>query len=464
MNIMVSTLREFFGTRRNRRITVILDTGVLLADDLDNFFGSLTDNVSVRIPLNCWMEIDFLRKYSNFDGIRRKAENIRSLYSTGRWKKAPSVNNILANPKGLFGCFNTDVILFVFCEPLAAEEVSRRIGTVSNMHYVVISPFDSCSLYPPHDMGEHYVLPCSPLRNTTVGVRFTENSVFSVDERRNIQGRDLTEIRNIRGRDLTEIREGGEAVLFSCQSFPDKLIKIFKYTPGRSMTNKLVFLQKYESLFRNCALPIGLVYHKGKCVGYTMKRINGDTMQQFKNREPNETEKLNIIRKLFVLLLEMRIMSILVTDISNCNILIENENPVLIDCDSMQCCIFPGGGVTFPFGHPEVTPDFNYSKMRSHEHFNYSVAVMLWQLLLEWDNPYTQNGRDCRSCSSVDSSFPFTVSGMVDGITTSEGKLERWQSLPESLREAFCKTFNMEKSYSIGEWFELLQKSYENFE
>ena len=52
---------------------------------------------------------------------------------------------------------------------------------------------------------------------------------------------------------------------------------------------------------------------------------------------------------------------------------------------------------------------------------------------------------------------------MVDGIATSEGKLERWQSLPESLREAFCKTFNMEKSYSIGELFKILKDSYNNF-
>ena len=122
MNIMVSTLREFFGPRRNRRITVILDTGVLLADDLDKFFGSLTDNVSVRIPLNCWMEIDFLRKYSNFDGIRRKAENIRSLYSTGRWKRRRRLTTFSPIPK----VCSAISIQMLFCLFFASRLLPRK--------------------------------------------------------------------------------------------------------------------------------------------------------------------------------------------------------------------------------------------------------------------------------------------------------------------------------------------------
>ena len=452
MNIAVPTLREFFNQREGKRITVILDTGVLLADDLDTFFESLPKNVKVRIPWDCWMEIDFLRKYGNLDGIRKKAENILSLYGTGCWEASPAVTNMLANPEGLFGYFNTEVILFVFCEPLAAEAVSRRIGDVENMHYIVISPFDMFPLCPEYSMEEHYVMPCRPF--VFAGdFNVMENSVYSVDGYGKIKGSDLTEENN-----------GGEATLYSCSKLPGRLIKIFNRMPNHIMVQKLEFLSNCSNMFKNCVLPEGLVYRNGECVGYIMKKVTGETMLQFKNRGPNENERLDMIRNLFVLLTEMRIRSFLVTDLSNGNVFVENGRPVLIDCDSMQCCHYPGGGVTFPFGHPGVTPDFNYLKMRSNEHFNYSVAVMLWQLLLEWDNPYTQNGRDCQTCSSVDSAFPFTVSGMVDGITTREDKLERWQSLPKALREAFCKTFNMEKSYSIGEWFELLQKSYENFE
>lgn len=452
MNIAVASLREFFNQREGERITVMLDTGALLADDLDAFFESLPKNVKVRIPWDCWKEIDFLRKYGNYTGIKKNADTILSRFHRGCWKEATDVNNIVDNSRLLFGCFKTEVILFVFCEPLAAEAVSRRIGAVPNMYYVVISPFDRFPLHPVYSMGEHYVMPRRPF--VFAGdFNVTENSVYFVDG-----------YGKIKGSELTEENSGGEATLYSCSKLPGRLIKIFNRKPNRIMGQKLEFLRNCSKVFKNCVLPEGLVYHNGECVGYIMKKVTGETMLQFKNRAPNENERLDMIRNLFVLLNEMRIMSFLVTDLSNRNVFVENGKPVLIDCDSMQCCHYPGGGVTFPFGHPDITADFAYSKMRSHEHFNYSVAVMLWQLLLEWDNPYTQDGKDCQTCSPVDSSFPFTVSGMVDGITTRADKLERWQSLPESLREAFCKTFNMEKSYSIGEWFELLQKSYENFE
>lgn len=282
MNIAVPTLREFFNQREGKRITVILDTGVMLADDLDAFFESLPKNVKVRIPWDCWKEIDFLRKYSSYTGIRRNANIILSKFRRGCWKEATDVNDIVDNSSLLFGRFNTEVILFVFCEPLAAEAISRRIGAVENMHYVVISPFDMFPLRPEYSMEEHYVMPCRPFVFTG-NFKVTENSVYSVDG-----------YGKIKGSDLTEENSGGEATLYSCSKLPGRLIKIFNRMPNRIMVQKLEFLSNCSNMFKNCVLPEGLVYRNGKCVGYIMKKVTGETMLQFKNRGPNENERLDM--------------------------------------------------------------------------------------------------------------------------------------------------------------------------
>lgn len=445
---------KFIGNHQNEKISVFFHTSAVQEAlvNLKSFFQRGYKNVYAYIPENCVYELGLLSQDATFPKYREKAAYLLNSCST---VNAWSYRNMFSYKNKFLSSYHCDIALFVFYEPLAAAEFSKRMGTEENVFILSYDPYKiNSGPNFPIPAGLSINRPCKPLNNVP------SSDPYELEDILIIKSGSGQVVKEIKMSELKKFHGGGEALLFKAPSMPGKLLKIYNYCPGEYMVKKLKLLIGLGSMLSGCVLPTELVYRKGKCVGYVMNRVAGSDMNCVLS-DYSDYKRKELIRNISVVLLELRMAQFIVSDLSAGNIHIGSDGKIrVIDCDSMECYCYPGGGVTRPYGHPDVTEDYFYKKLRTADQVNFSYAVMLFEILMGWKDPLVQKGLGDADPEWRKNKFPYTsrngLGAEAEGVKTNEQKLKLWCQQPSAVRNGFEDVFTFKTTYDIGEWMKIM--------
>lgn len=453
----VAEILSFIRSHSNEITAVFLHSSIVLenARNLSALWDKSSYWVKYYLPENSYYELRLLEEHSTNDIIRRKAANILALVGTTIAKTASHKTMCDNGTSGV----SYDAGLFVFYEVAAATEFSRRFNCTGRDYILSYAPYQfqgsCCQLA---EVGKIPYRMCTPLQNMPVAsARYTTLSVVNADKR---------EVCKLQFSTLESVGMGGESEIFKSPQLPGKLIKLYTaFVPGKHMEHKLrYFMSLYGNGLNYCAFPTELIYSNGQCVGFVMDLIKGDTFIKvlYSKRYEEYSYKIELILKVSAAFVEARINQVVFADPSLRNIMLDSNGHIaFIDADSMEFSQYPGGGYTNPFGHPNIKIGDAYNRLRTFEEGNFSYAVLLFIMLLGWDNPLSQGGIDGEPDWKAHK-FPFstkwTGEGCVKyGVTVDPSLLDEWKAQPASVRKGFEEVFEFKATYDVGEWLACLK-------
>ena len=261
---------------------------------------------------------------------------------------------------------------------------------------------------------------------------------------------------------------GGNAQVYTNAVFPDKLVKCYReYALTGAQEAKLRTLQiiGQHSGSLPLAIPIDLIYCQHGCVGYTMRALKGEMLENL-IADWNQHDIGLVFQRLFLLLLELHAMHIIVNDLSSRNVLVDEEDRIsLVDCDSFQVFWFPGGTMTECYRHPDIDVGQTLTELREPRYEDFALAVLLFQCLFFVPNPLIQmqSEKDDTPLDWDHAEFPLDNNGeylKANGtmLRANQATLKRWMSFPEEIRRTFAGEFHFRRDYSIGAWIRAFQK------
>ena len=453
-----SDVARFAYMHSSKQIAVFLHTSLLKESNIGilKLVTLKPKNVFYYLTENTVYELRLLAKYSHSENYRKKAKTMLDSFRT---KNAWSLKSIIDYKNCFLDAYRADIALFVFLVPVSAQDFTVKMGKAENVYFMNCDPLNTLiTFYSPALSGTRVVRKCTAIHHESTARPFAKTDTFVICDAR------LNKRQTVYGNDLKPFNNtGAEAILFTAESLPNKVLKIYKYPmENDKLTRKLqlmCFLNQGGYL-SCCVLPSALIMRDGKCVGFVMDKSIGRELSDV-IRCYNEVQKYGVIRDLTVSLLEMRFASILFTDISPHNIQISSGGALrILDCDSMEICQYPGGGITPPYGHPDVTEKYFYSLLRTMEQIDFSYAVMLFTILL-WEQPLLQAGLGDVDVEWRVHQFPLANDTSGNGVTAANaklgpGRLEAWKELPLSVRKNFVDVFNFMYTHDFGSWVKAL--------
>lgn len=454
-------LEMFCTEHSNEHVIVILHTSIVFASKED-----IIDILSKRnciVLKDCLYELKLLAKLGVNKIFREHARLVLERVNSVNWKTSDLWNN----PDGFKAAFHCDIPVYVFFEPASAESFVMHMSQRDDFYYLSYDPFiklkqdKNCKdiMYSciPQPTTKRLNRKCIPIRQTGVEINIDPNGYLELaDENNQLLGK------RINVSDLKIIGGGGEGKVYETSSMPGQVIKIYKDAPCDDMVTKLCWLMQLSGSMPHCIQPQYLIYHKGTCVGYVMKKVEGVTFLQFHNnidsKPRNEID--TFIVNLTKVLLNLRLLQFCVTDLSMGNVWIDQDGRVrILDCDSSEFCCFPGGGFTVPFGHPGLTADYPNKRLRLREHADFSYSVMLYQCIMKSTSPLQQRGFEGPQKHEDWGKFRFPLANdkdgngvVVSGAFVNPKRVSLWQQLPLAVRQNFVDTFTFAEVPNIGSW------------
>lgn len=268
------------------------------------------------------------------------------------------------------------------------------------------------------------------------------------------------------GMDFTPTgKSGAYAEICTSDRFPDKYVKL--YTGCYVTGNDARKLRKLSTLPRVAghlllAWPEQLLTTENdSVVGYTMPVCTGRRLRDFvyggweeNGMDAGALEQ--VLRNLFLLLLELHCLHIMVNDLSYNNVLVDDRCRVhLVDCDSFQVFDYPGGRITELYGHPQIDMERCGDTLRQPRHEYFALAVLLFQSLL-YGNPLQRQVEDDRQLNWKDDSFPLDL--RAEDCTRANGSIRAiWEGLDEKIKQIFADEFHFRSDNSLGAWIRALE-------
>lgn len=281
---------------------------------------------------------------------------------------------------------------------------------------------------------------------------------------------------------------GGEADIFALRGKPDVLFKSYHQRVltkrGKELERKIEAM-RYITIFRdNAALSwpkISLYDGRKKWVGYAMSRKDGIKFNdlspmEYKKHIPN-MNRLHLVNYLiqFVRLVsELHAQKVLIGDYNLNNIFINTKTHqvILLDCDSFQIET-PQGFFQCLVGSPDTTPKehqgvpFESVARRTVESEQFSIAVLIFQVLMNWRHPFDMIGGESRAANITKRPFPYSTDS---GNKVPKGNsLNTWKNLPYGIRTLFVRTFttgmdNPKSRATLSEWMKELRSYYQKMQ
>lgn len=455
---VVCRILAFIKDNDGKKVAIFLHTSTvsIRKHNLEIMKKLKSKNVTFYIPDNCICELNLLKKYSSMPVLRKKAENLLNIFGD---RRSASHKQMVDFQESVSKIYGYDKALFVFCEPAAASEFSRKFCFDNKNFILSYNPYltgreklHKCSA------GEAVSRSCKPISNTLK---------LSKPDKISIKNADGIEKMNIAFSSLGgPIGGGGEADIYETEKMPGKVIKIYsEFYPGEDLVKKIKCLASFYHSTECCAFPSELVYCGDKCIGFVMDKVDGDTLGKAISNvlsNTNKKKKQELMLNFSASLLEARINQLIVADLSPRNAIVKNDGRVVfIDVDSMEFSCYPGGSITKPFGHPGFDIADAYSRLRTLEETGFSYAVMMFWFTMGWEYPNSQKGVAIEDLDWNTHKFPFgnTLLGKgceVSGTSVKKEKLDIWKSQAKHVREGFVDVFTKHKTYDIGEWLKRL--------
>ena len=260
---------------------------------------------------------------------------------------------------------------------------------------------------------------------------------------------------------IKKIAAGGEGIIYET-SDSDCVAKIYLDSKLTKRTfEKLKIMIGKDIRCDGICFPIMGVYNERKeFVGYLMQKAKGERLAVSVFNKLCMIKKFPAWKKKDVVQLGITILekiqylhekNIILGDINGNNFMVVSPTEVyFIDTDSYQIEDFP-----CPVGVPTFTPPEIASKnykdfLRSMGNENFSIAVLMFMLLMGGKLPYSQKNGDTEDIreknEKMDFSFPC---GDKSNKKTPEGSWGfMWSHLLFKIKEAFYETFNKGGKYS----------------
>ena len=281
------------------------------------------------------------------------------------------------------------------------------------------------------------------------------------------------------------LARGGEGVVYNLGINSNYLIKICKDETLRNSRKQAAFCERLNAMLalEECRRAGFLTWPQmpvfdgnKKAIGYVMPRAKGRTLRalyapcQVRRFFPG-WDRLQVTNVALDLVNAVQMLArhrVLVNDFNPDNFLIDKQGKVtLIDCDSFQ--IPSANGSTFLTG--TFTPEFTapellfnselFSRERTPEQVRFSLAVVVYMILMSGLHPYAQCGGSDPAGNLKSGKCPLDK---TSGVRLPVGWYKSVSWLPQSLQDYFVRMFVAGHKYPdrrplIGE----LKTELENF-
>ena len=258
------------------------------------------------------------------------------------------------------------------------------------------------------------------------------------------------------------LARGGEGVVYNLGINSNYLIQICKDDTLRNNRKQASFCERLNAMLalEDCrqagflAWPQMPVFDRNKkVIGYVMPKAHGRTLRalyapcQVRRFFPG-WDRLQVTEVALNLVNAVQMLArhrVLVNDFNPDNFLIDKQGKVtLIDCDSFQIPssngnVFLTGTFTPEFTAPELL--FNadlFSKERTPEQVRFSLAVVVYMILMSGLHPYAQCGGSDPAGNLKSGKCPLDKS---QGVRLPVGWYKSVSWLPQSLHDYFVRMF-----------------------
>lgn len=202
-----------------------------------------------------------------------------------------------------------------------------------------------------------------------------------------------------------ELSRGGEGVVYVVSE--TLLAKLYTRHPSVQREQKLRWMveKRHRELDAVAAMPSELLYRRrdSRFAGFLMRRVPGEPIHHYyspgqrKHRFPNVEWSflVNAALNTAIAFAQIHSKNIVIGDVNENSVFVgENATVNLIDCDSFQ--VIDGNSVLHCevgvpiFLPPELQGGADLSQtMRTHNHDNFGLAVIIFSLLLMGRHPYS---------------------------------------------------------------------------
>lgn len=226
------------------------------------------------------------------------------------------------------------------------------------------------------------------------------------------------------------------------------------YKPQCNTTHKrdkLQLLLDHQATCPGVCFPVALLYNKRQeFVGYLMPRAKGHELQRLFNRPVMQQHfprwKKEDLVQLCLTIVEkvecLHRMNLILGDINANNILAESPTEVyFVDTDSYQVQDYPCPVGKDLFTAPEIMGR-NYAEfLRTPEHENFSLAVLLFMVLMLGKHPYSRQDGGSPAENIRSGIFPYAA-GELKGKNAPQGSwVYMWSHLSRAVKDAFYSVF-----------------------
>lgn len=283
-----------------------------------------------------------------------------------------------------------------------------------------------------------------------------------------------------------ELGQGGEGAIY--ETAQRELVAKVYFQPDGQRLEKLKFMVEHNPNISGLCWPQALLYNgRGEWMGFLMPRAVGKELAQtvfHPGRLASNVAAQGWTRKSLALIAaniaaifeKMHEAGILMGDINPRNFIVAPDCTVcLVDCDSYQFGPFPCPVGTMLYTPPEVQIQMrkagkeDYGYIRTEDNERYSLAVLLFEILMLGKAPYESRNNDNRDVQEaiIAGEFPYPYhSDEEDGESRPAGKLyapvgqwrQIWSNTTYLVKTGFYNTFTGKGRLSAREWAETFRE------
>lgn len=242
----------------------------------------------------------------------------------------------------------------------------------------------------------------------------------------------------------------------------DFVIKIFNEKVDiATKIKKIDLLRKSQITDRSICVPCFVVYDGNNSpVGYMMRKVPDAAVRLdklmcakhiLKSHFP-DWKKRDLVELCIIILNKINYLhskNILIGDVNPANILVESSTSVyFVDTDSYQIDDFPSTVGTKEFTPPNLFGRKFASVIRSLSDENYSIATLLFYIMVNGMNPYIRTGvvDIDEAIANPEFTYPF---GKFKRNPPDQQAMNIWSHLPFDLKACFHNTFDTKGKYYL---------------
>lgn len=303
-----------------------------------------------------------------------------------------------------------------------------------------------------------------------------KNYKEEVTEKRYKEESNLEKVVIIKNREyklLDKIGDGGEGAVYKIDN--DRVCKIYKKLDLERI-EKLKFMIAMNFNCEGVCFPTDIVYNKSyEPIGFVMKEAKGIEIQkalmgkaqiekyfpQFNKRDMVELS-LTILEKIECL----HKKKIILGDINPRNILIVSPKEVyFVDTDSYQIDKFACPVGTTIYTAPEIQKKNFNSFLRSYGNEYFSIATLLFMLMLPGKMPYSKKGGEDITYNILNMDFAYPLKDGENENIPAGVWMYCWSHMPLFMKKAFYKSFKKGEEFNkerdrldVGKWKSYMKK------